>query len=660
MEAMRRSLAWVLLLSALPACRTGAGRGAPTPTPDAPAVATPSDVFDGTGVRTDRLARVPDLVGLSGEEATRFAERSGFEVVVLRVPGSPPGVVLRQDLAAGREAPAGSPIGLHVATGRGTATVPRATAVTPAPPAAPAPDATPPSMTTPRPEGIATEERPTAYVTPTDRGVVVPPVLDRTPEQARRILEDAGLAIRVEAATGGIPGRVMDQDPPAGARRPAGTEIVVRIPPPPAPEPAPTPIGGDVVPAGPAAAAKVVLPSVLDKTEAVARRILEELGFRVRAEAATSGVRGRVMDQSPSPGASLDAGAAVVIRIPGLEPTDVAPAVALDASGPLPETEFGSPDSAPSAAPTPGGSPPAVAEAPAVAAPDPPAPVTGPPPVVASSPIVAPPLVETPPPAAPLPAPTPPAVEAPPVAGPPPTVASPEPPASSNPAPTPEEVAPPESDDAPAPIFAAPRRSPAATSPEVPAPDESPAGPESGDALPPPLSPPPGAPAGADDTPAPPTPMVVAPALPVDAAPDGERGSELPAPPPPPPRSSTDVPSPPPPLPTPPAADPGAAETLAIPRLRAPLDGASVRVGARVVIETSWQPVAGATGYLLEVEELTDGVWGPAQRRIVKGTSAVVDLEPSGGRAQDFRWRVRTVVGRRGGRPASWAVFHAR
>ena len=99
---------------------------------------------------------------------------------------------------------------------------------------------------------------------------------------------------------------------------------------------------------------------------------------------------------------------------------------------------------------------------------------------------------------------------------------------------------------------------------------------------------------------------------------------------------------------------------LAVPRPRVPLDDAFFHLAPRVVVETSWEAVEGATAYLLEVEELTDGVWVAAERRVVKGTRAVVDLEPAGGKAQDFRWRVRTVVGRRGGRPAAWAVFHAR
>lgn len=99
---------------------------------------------------------------------------------------------------------------------------------------------------------------------------------------------------------------------------------------------------------------------------------------------------------------------------------------------------------------------------------------------------------------------------------------------------------------------------------------------------------------------------------------------------------------------------------LPIPRLRAPADDSYFPLSPRVVVEATWWPVEGATGYLLEVEEVSEGTWVGVERRVVKATRAVIDLEPLGGKAQDFRWRVRTVVGRRGGRPAAWAIFHAK
>jgi beta-lactam-binding protein with PASTA domain len=60
------------------------------------------------------MAVVPNLVGLSLEEATRLARAAGFEVVPLRVGGHPPGQVVSQDVPAGRREPFGSPIGIRV------------------------------------------------------------------------------------------------------------------------------------------------------------------------------------------------------------------------------------------------------------------------------------------------------------------------------------------------------------------------------------------------------------------------------------------------------------------------------------------------------------------------------------------------------------------
>lgn len=644
---MRRFLPLAVALLSLPGCRTGGRRGAPTPTADSGPVVTADDGGGSLGAaRTDRLAIVPNLVGLNERDAAAFAQRAGFDVVPLVVPGQPAGVVLSQERVAGREAPVGTPIGIRVASGRGVASAPFARGATTSVPAAPPAPTTPPTpadMTTPRPEGPAVAAGNAPFVTPTDRGVVVPPVLDRTPEQARRILEDAGLRCREEVASGGIPGRVMDQDPPAGARRPAGTEIVVRIPAPPAPPPP-----SDAPPAAPSgetaapppvavAPAKVVVPSVLDKTEAVARRILEDLGLVVRGEPTASGVSGHVMDQLPSPGTTVEAGSSVVIRIPGLAVAEPAAPAKPDDSAPIPATEFGSPDAAPSIATAPRPPTPDVAAPPAVPTPEAPA---------------VPPVPPAPPPAPPVVAPTPEAPAVPPVS---PVVVAPPvvelPPAVEPPPAAPEP-------DVAEPIFASPRRG---STPEA-SPGAEPSSPVDGDRLPPPpppavLTPPPPAPEPVMPEPAAPgVPAPEVPAIP-PPPPESDAGSALP-PPPPTPAVPPPAPAPVPDAPTP--ASPADSSALPIPTLRAPLDDASFKLAPRVVVEVAWSPVAGATGYLLEVEEVADGGWVAVERRVVKGAKAVVDLETVAGRATDFRWRVRTVVGRRGGKPSAWAVFHAR
>lgn len=60
---------------------------------------------------------LPQLVGLSIEEATQAARRAGFDVVTLRVPGRPKDQVLSQNPPAGRPAPAGTVIGVKIASG---------------------------------------------------------------------------------------------------------------------------------------------------------------------------------------------------------------------------------------------------------------------------------------------------------------------------------------------------------------------------------------------------------------------------------------------------------------------------------------------------------------------------------------------------------------
>lgn len=849
MYAMRRishpasvlTLAFASALAVLAACHVGGRRGTPMPSTDASPVADSNERPVSTDARTDRLALVPNLVGLSSEEATRFAQRSGFEVVPLRVPGSPAGVVLTQDLVPGREAPTGSPIGIHVASGRGVAAAPdaRAAAAIPVPPSGftTPPVGPSPEMTTPRPEVVPTPPDDQPFVTPTARGVVVPPVLDRTPEQARRILEDAGLRYREEVATSGVPGRVMDQDPPAGARRPLGAEIVVKIPPAPV-EPsavarsAPSATVADAPAASPTAApAKIIVPSVLDKTEAVARRILEDLGLRVRGEPTTSGVKGHVMDQLPSPGMAAEPGAVVIIRIPGLAAADPELPATPDASGRGAETALGAPDAAPSASPPPplefpappaAVAPPSIEPVPLASLPPPPRPEPLPPssPIPAPSPLPAPPPMVLAPDIPPVPPAPPPAI---PPASPPADVGEPSNPllaegdtnepifASTrrrSPADAPPDVpvdptAGPPSDDAlpppkPTPAVPAPLAPDVPSVPATPLANEGRAPSDTGSALPkppaivpptvvvapsspavppavltprdippapvapptiasspaidpasalplprpaapavvvpPPLPPaalPPPAvttmPAVPPAPPAPPpigppvepTPSPIAPAVeppppPVVSVPDVPPVPPAPPPvappvePPPPPVVSVPAAPPVPPAPPPvvsvpaaplvppvppapavvpdpasalpppapaslvpppialvPPAPPPAAESidpsmLAVPKPRTPLDDAYFPFAQRIVVAATWDAVEGATGYLLEVEELAGGVWVAAERRVVKSTRAVVDLEPRESKTQDFRWRVRTVVGRRGGRPTTWAVFHAR
>ena len=83
--------------------------------------------------------------------------------------------------------------------------------------------------------------------------------------------------------------------------------------------------------------------------------------------------------------------------------------------------------------------------------------------------------------------------------------------------------------------------------------------------------------------------------------------------------------------------------------------------GAKTVtVDLAWVEIAGASGYLVEVEERVADGWSPILRKIVKGAGVSVEIEPADPRNGEFRWRLRTVVGRRGGRAAPWRSIHIR
>jgi hypothetical protein len=81
---------------------------------------------------------------------------------------------------------------------------------------------------------------------------------------------------------------------------------------------------------------------------------------------------------------------------------------------------------------------------------------------------------------------------------------------------------------------------------------------------------------------------------------------------------------------------------------------------AKVRIDLEWLPVDHATGYLLEVEERTADTWTRILGRVVSDSKASVEIEPADPRHGDYRWRVRSVVGRKGGRASPWRLFSVR
>src|SRR5262245_10392890 len=201
-------------------CQGGAGRtrapaGATTASAPVPSDAPSRVPVTVSGGRT----AVPSLVGLDTETAALVAQRAGFEVVVLRVAGAPAGLVLSQDPVGGVQAPQGTPIGVRVATGSTASAPPPSDAPTPA-------VAPPPVIPEPVPRGTTSRFTPDGL----PREVVVPSVVDRTPQEARRLLEAAGLEASEQPGHAGTAGTVVDQYPVAGERVPRGSVVVVRIP----------------------------------------------------------------------------------------------------------------------------------------------------------------------------------------------------------------------------------------------------------------------------------------------------------------------------------------------------------------------------------------------------------------------------------------------
>ncbi len=181
----------------------------PSGSPDAPAVAeraTPGEV--------------PDLRGLTLADAEQRAREAELELYVERVPGHPVGRVVTQVPEVGQQRAKGAVVKVTVTAGGDYDGE-----------TAPAP-----AVDVPR--------------------VMVPDLLDRTAPQAERILTDLGLVFKQEQAKSGLPGRVADQKPAAGAEVPKGSLVQVWIlpaaPAPPGPSGS-APVGTRAPPAAPTA-----------------------------------------------------------------------------------------------------------------------------------------------------------------------------------------------------------------------------------------------------------------------------------------------------------------------------------------------------------------------------------------------------------------------
>jgi hypothetical protein len=167
------------------------------------------------------------------------------------------------------------------------------------------------------PEAVGSPDAP-EVAGPIDREHV-PELIGLALTDADGLARRSGLTLHVDRIPGHPVGRVVSQVPTAGTPRPPGDVVKVTVT-----------AGGDApgTPPPPAAVEvrDVLVPDVLDRLPAQARRILEDMGLRAVEEAATGGSPGRVADQLPGAGDVVPKGSAVTIRIaPGTATTSAAP-----------------------------------------------------------------------------------------------------------------------------------------------------------------------------------------------------------------------------------------------------------------------------------------------------------------------------------------------
>ena len=123
------------------------------------------------------------------------------------------------------------------------------------------------------------------------------------------------------------------------------------------------------------------------------------------------------------------------------------------------------------------------------------------------------------------------------------------------------------------------------------------------------------------------------------------------------------------PFPTPaaPPTGPSAAAPKPAPAPSAPPAGAPAPVSPSegtvlpktrtVPVGFTWTPIAGADGYVLEIEEHSGAAWLPSARKPVRSSAATVDVERLAPTAGDLRWRVRALVAGVEGTPSAWVTL---
>lgn len=219
---------------------------------------------------------VPRVIGLTEAQATAKLDPLGFRTRISRIPSTKTeGLVISQVPAQGTRAERGSVVGLDVSDG--------------------------PPATTNATTATTTTTTTTTTTPSNPTGSKVPKVVGMGQAQAITRLQAAGFRVDSYPVASSLPrGLVLSQRPPAGTRVPAKSLIRINVS------------------IGPGRRPLRVVPNVVGKTEAEAKRVLALVGFTARAvsQATESSASGMVVvDQKPAAGSRKPAGAQVLIYL---------------------------------------------------------------------------------------------------------------------------------------------------------------------------------------------------------------------------------------------------------------------------------------------------------------------------------------------------------
>ncbi len=147
--------------------------------------------------------------------------------------------------------------------------------------------------------------------------------------EAEQLAREADMKIYVERVGGHPIGRVLEQIPAAGSKRPPGAVVKVIVT-------AGGDFDGDAMPSAPEVyLSGIEVPGLLDRTVLQARRILGDLGLTIREEKGQRGLPGLVVDQKPAAGAKVPKGGVVRVWIAPEDPTTSTDAGEPPPPGPL-------------------------------------------------------------------------------------------------------------------------------------------------------------------------------------------------------------------------------------------------------------------------------------------------------------------------------------